>query len=179
VKEESRSAVTLNGTRAGDTARLLPTLFPSLLNAALVVQITEQLLHVKIISSVIPGSARSPYGTESNISTCRWYFTRHKTYKFIPRQELERMFRLSGKISKADTAFVNIPSSVSVFQEDVTENPEFCIHVSFDLGSSSEANLPPVSWSSEAAPARHRSEPVDKGPRLNVSGEILISFPPT
>lgn len=40
------------------------------------------------------------------------------------------------------------------------------------------ANLPPVSSASQDAPARHSVEPL-MGPRLNVSGEILISFPPT
>jgi hypothetical protein len=42
------------------------------------------------------------------------------------------IFRLSSKISKTETAIANIPSSVSVLQEDVTENPEVCTHVSFD-----------------------------------------------
>jgi len=47
------------------------------------------------------------------------------------------------------------------------------------LGSLSDANLRPVSCPSQAAPARHRLPSSDMVPRLNVSGEILISFPPT
>ena len=40
-------------------------------NATLVAQITEQLLYVKC-------AARSTYSAESNVSTGKWYFTRHQ-----------------------------------------------------------------------------------------------------
>ena len=43
-----------------------------------------------------------------------------------------------------------------------------------------KANIPPVSSSSEAAPARQvSSSSSDTGPRLNEAGGILTSFPPT
>jgi hypothetical protein len=73
-------------------------------NAPLVVQTTEQLLYVKIISSVIQWAARS-----------QWYFTRHNMLSYQDKN--------SSKVSKTDAAVTNIPSSVSVPQEDVTENP--------------------------------------------------------
>jgi hypothetical protein len=54
---------------------------------------------------------------------CGWYFTRHKILSYQDKN--------SSKVSKANTAVTNIPSSVSVPQEDVTENPEFNTYVSF------------------------------------------------
>jgi hypothetical protein len=92
------------------------------------------------------------------------------------------MLLFINKVSKANAAFTNVPSSIRIPQENITENPKFCIEISIVPMSPRrllEANLPPVSAASEAAPATQVLEPWDTAPRLNDSGEISTSFPPT
>jgi hypothetical protein len=55
--------------------------------------------------------------------------------------EKVKSFQLSFKISKADAHISNIPSAVSVAQENVPENPKFCTEVSFVLGKAIRGRL--------------------------------------
>ena len=82
--------------------------------------------------------------------------------------------------SKSNAGVPNIPSTVDVLEENITKNPELCITVSQRCPQKNRrANLLPLRAGTEAAPARHILELSAIGPRLNESGEMRNSLPPT
>jgi len=88
-------------------------------------------------------------------------------------------FRLSSESSKTNAAIANIPSTVDVPEEDVSENPKHYVLGQLLLAWKQRRNSLPARVESDAAPATQVLEPWETGPRLNEAGEMLTVFPPT
>ena len=91
----------------------------------------------------------------------------------------ENVPNFSSKSGKANAAIASIERGVNVLEENVAEDPKFCIVVSLSARKVSGANSPPVRAASEAAPPRQVLGPRGTDPRLNEAGEISTFLPPT
>ena len=84
------------------------------------------------------------------------------------------------KGSKSNAGVPNIPSTVDVPEENITKNPDICITASQRCPQENRrATLLSLRAGTEAAPAKHIPELSETGPRLNESGEMAITLPPT
>ena len=88
-------------------------------------------------------------------------------------------FRYSSEGSKTDATISNIPSTVDILEEDVSENPKRYVMGQPCLPLEQRTNSLPVRVESDAAPATQVLEPSETGPRLNEVWEMLTVFPPT
>lgn len=94
-------------------------------------------------------------------------------------QDMNVCSTFSSKVSKTDAAVFNIPGTVSVPEEDVTKNPEFCTHVSFITriiirGQLTTGEFPEPGCSSKAS-----SRIIGYGPEVKRIRRNIDRFPST